>query len=257
MRSPISVQVRSVLGISSCDNRDVGKWGRFVLILAGTLALAVAAMAGLAVAVLRDVRTGDPAVQGAVVGAVAGVGGGVLGALIGAGGAFVVAHVNREEAREARFASRLRELSLQLMEDVLGVGLELTQQVAARAGASQPVDTDGLPKVRDTIAIRRRLLELDLTARSQPVSDAARELVGCLERIRDDFGYSAPRDMEVRRSPKRQVLAKPLTPTAGDDLTRRIAELDGRFWKFQEAVRQDLGLRSLGRGAASQREQGE
>jgi hypothetical protein len=228
-----------------------------VLILAGLLVLAAAAVAGLAVAVLRDVRTGDPAVQGAVVGAVAGVGGGVLGALIGAGGAFVVARVNREEAREARFASRLRELSLQLMEDVLFVGLELTQQVAVRAGASQPVDTDGLPKVRDTIAIRRRLLELDLTARSQPVSDAARELVGCLERIRDDFGYSVPRDMEIRVSPKRQVLAKPLEPSARDDLQGRIAELDGPFWRFLDAVRQDVGLGSLGRGSAQQRGQGD
>jgi hypothetical protein len=168
-----------------------------------------------------------------------------LGALIGAVGAAIVARYNREEAREARFASRLRELTLQVMDDVIGMGLELMQQVAARAATGQPVDTSGLPKVRDTIAIRRAMLELDLTARSQAVSDAADELVRFLEQLRDEFAYVVARDMEIRMRPERQVLAKPLPSTARHDLQQRLTQLNEPYRRFQNAVRHDLGLPPL------------
>ncbi len=190
-------------------------------------------------------RTANPTVQGAAIGATVGVIGASVGGVVGALGAYIVARMNREEARQARFASRLRELTLQVMDDVIEMGLELVQQVAARAGTGQPVDTSSLPKVRDTIAIRRAMLELDLTARSQAVSDAADELVQFLEQLRDEFAYLVPRDTEIRVRPNRQVLAKPLPSSAGDDLQGRLTQLNEPYRRFQNAVRHDLGLPPL------------
>jgi hypothetical protein len=230
-----------------CDNHRMVKPGKLI---GGSAAAAVAAvvlfLTGWSV---RDAVASGHGDWGASISTLASWTGDAgkiaLGALIGAIGAAVMARYNREEAREARFASRLRELTLHVMDDVIGMGLELMQQVAARAATGQSVDTSGLPKVRDTIAIRRAMLELDLTARSQAVSDAADELVRWLEQLRDEFAYVVPRDMEIRVQPKRQVLAKPLPSSARDDLQRRLTELNEPYRRFQNAVRRDLGLPPL------------
>ena len=231
----------------SCDNHGMEQRGKLIGGSAATaVAVVVVFLAGWAV---RDAVASGHGDWGASVSTLASWTGDAgkiaLGALIGAIGAAVVARYSREEAREARFANRLRELTLQVMDDVIGIGLELMQQVAARAATGQPVDTSGLPKVRDTIAIRRALLELDLTARSQAVSDAGDELVKWLDQVRDEYAYAVPRDMEIRIQPKRQVLAKPLPPSARDELQQRLTLVDGPYKRFQNAVRRDLGLPPL------------
>jgi hypothetical protein len=72
-------------------------WALRAVVLTGVAA--AAAVAGFGAAVLLNLRVADPAVQGAIVGAMAGVIGGVAGALIVSVGAWIVARMNRDEAR--------------------------------------------------------------------------------------------------------------------------------------------------------------
>jgi hypothetical protein len=136
----------------SCDNHGMRKWGRWVWI-AG--AVAVAAALGFVFAVVRDIRTGDPAVQGAIVGAIAGVAGGTLGATITAWttrqataatlaeahessvAAWGSARDDRDEARAARFADRVRELAAQMLDSAQSY-TALVFLIHERAGWVEP-----------------------------------------------------------------------------------------------------------------------
>jgi hypothetical protein len=66
------------------------------------------------------VNWADPQVQIALVAAGAAILGAALGSTVGALGAWVVARANRDEAREARFADRVRMLAAQIIETAVG-----------------------------------------------------------------------------------------------------------------------------------------
>jgi hypothetical protein len=65
------------------------------------------------------------------------------------------------------------------------------------------------------------------------------------EKLRDDFAYLVPRDMEIGVQPRRQVLAEPRPSSVRDDLKQRLSEMGRPIRGFQNAVRKDLGLHPL------------
>ena len=139
--------------------------GRWAVVLVA----AAAAVVGFAGAALLGVRINDPAVQGALVGGGAGVAGGVLGAGITAWAARQTTTENLRDARDSRFADRVRELAAQML-DVADRHL-LTWTWAVERGEGRKVPN---PEPAGTVGQVGQ--ELRLLVRTQVAYDAVEGL---------------------------------------------------------------------------------
>jgi hypothetical protein len=229
----------------SCDNHDMGKRGLFVAVLVAAIAALVLFLAGWSVRDAVLTGNGDLGKSIATLTSWTGDAGKVaLGALIGALGAWIVAWQNRRESRDARFADRKRELAVQAISEAMATVEELIKQTVVRSGPLAPEDPKALPAVRNTVTMRRTLMELDLIANSQEVSDAGSLFADWIDEVVREFGFQSPRDARI--IPKeRRFAAKPLPPERTKELLERLRGMDGSLGRFGNAVRGDLGRQPL------------
>jgi hypothetical protein len=149
--------------------------------LVSALVAVVTAVIGFAVAALVGVRISDPAVQGALVGGGAGVAGGVLGALITAWATRQATAETLRDARESRFADRVRELASQML-DVADRHL-LTWTWAVERGDERKV-----PSPAPAATVGQLGQELRLLVRTQIAYDAVEGLTTAFVKLGFVYG---------------------------------------------------------------------
>jgi hypothetical protein len=117
----------------------------------------------------------DPQVQIAVIAASAAIFGAVLGSVVGAVGAWIVAKMNRDEAREARFATDARRLAAEMLRGTEDrVGAVNTQVIYRRSGAKR--SKAEMPVVGADKPMWLLTAEIHLTAQRSETGNAAYQL---------------------------------------------------------------------------------
>ena len=144
--------------------RNYGRLSIVILASIGAVGL------GFGIAVLLDVHTADPAVQGAMVGAIAGIAGGLVGAAIGAWASRDVADRTIADAREARREARRDAQQAAFLQErrvaIVGALASGEAAVIEAKRVAQQVDSPDSPKPRPDLleAFRKAWIDLTLLA---------------------------------------------------------------------------------------------
>jgi hypothetical protein len=221
----------------SCDNHGMSNWGRWIRVLAAVVTALALLLAGWSARDPVASAHGDWATTISTLAAWTGDAGKIaLGALIGAVGAWIVARMNRSQAREARFADQTRELCVEVIAEALVCMSDLRRHVAARS-VGAVTDPSALPDYRNTALMRSALLRLAMVANRFEVVRAGRRLMTALENLQARYGWASWHESGV----------PDLTFSNEDWLAfqHEAAEVDALAAAFINAVRTEHGRQPL------------
>jgi hypothetical protein len=183
----------------------------------------------------------DPQVQIAVVAASAAIFGAVLGSIVGAAGAWVVARMNRDEAREARFATDARRLAAELLRGAEDLAAEVGSQLHWRqryAGTKQPKATVPVFGPDKDKPLWLMVVEVHLTTRRPATADAAYGLWKATRFLMDEF-KAGPKNID----------SNGLVHPVGEDTDAAFVEATAKYTKarrrFIDAVRMEFRLPAI------------
>ena len=181
---------------------------------------------------LNDIR-----VQVALVAGGAAILGAILGGFVGALGAWMVARMNRDEAREARFAADVRQLAAQLLRGAEDRVSEVTAQVNWRKRNVGHIAKEPMPLVGPDKPLWLVMTEVHLTSRRADTGDSAFRLWKSMRYVMDHFKARAQDS-----NPKMQV---PPFDLDEESLAEAVAAYTKARRQFIDAMRLELRLPTI------------